>query len=255
MLYFPISANQITLLGIFLTFLGMVLIIISNNMLYWILALIIFFISLGLDCVDGEVARYKKTSSLTGLLLDRFASSITTFFLYFGVICKSYLLSNSIIPVILGILAILSIFIPRLIMASMYQTAIEGIIKTSNIKGTSIFLGKSNFTTLDGLFTKDNVFRKFIWFLLGYGAIIFLALCFLLENLIEFGLISSISLSFGTIFIQKGFFLTLFLFYYGVFWLFAGLVFSFNIIRNQQVEGLYNYLVTNFCESTDEKAN
>ena len=68
-LYFPISANKITFIwGI----LGFSAVILLSFGYYWltITAVALFFLVWILDCVDGEIARYRGTTSECGAYLD-----------------------------------------------------------------------------------------------------------------------------------------------------------------------------------------
>lgn len=249
---YPINANQITSFSIFLSILAMIIIAASREFSLWIVVLVLLFFSYSLDYVDGEVARYHKTSSLTGLLLDRLASSANPCLLYLGIMYRSYLLNGHLLSIALGVLAILSIFIPRLTMSSMYQSAVEALMKTSNVSGTSILTKTTDFTTLDQLSEKAGMIRQIGWFLLGLGQLLLLIICVIFEFLLQNGVLPLEYLFVESSLFFPGFFLNLFLFYYGVLWLSAGFAFSYNVIRTNQVEGLYCHLLTLF-EQSDEK--
>jgi phosphatidylglycerophosphate synthase len=246
----PISANQITLFAILLAFLSMLIIIVSSNFSLWIVALIIYFFSLSLDYVDGEVARYHGTSSLSGLLFDRLAGWINPCLLILGIMYQSYFLTGSLLSISLGILAIMSILVPRLAISSMYQTAVEAMIKSSNVAGTVILTKSSGYTTLDQLSGKDSILKQMAWFLLGDGMILFLLGCFSFEYLAQNEVFSLITQLIEMLPHHPGFFLNLFLFYYGVLWLLAGVIYSIRIVRNSQTEGLHNHLLS-FCKQDD----
>lgn len=244
--------NHITLLSCLLAFAAMWLISLFNEFSIWVIAILILLFSYSLDYVDGEVARYHKTSSLTGLLLDRLASTITATFLFLGVMYRTYLITGSVFSILFGILSILSVYVPRLAMSSMYQSALEAILRTSNVTGTVISASESTFTTLDQISGKESIPKQIAWFLLGQGRIWFLFGVFVLEFLLQNGMLLQLLPFLSIIPLFQGIFLTGFLFYYGVCWLSAGLIFSLNIIRSNQVESLYGHLQSILKEKNED---
>lgn len=90
LLQLPITANQVTILQILVSWLGCMLLFFGGK--YNIILAIIFW-QLGyiLDCVDGEIARAKKQSTVFGVFLDSLAHVLiipaifwsVTFFAYF----------------------------------------------------------------------------------------------------------------------------------------------------------------------------
>lgn len=89
-LHLRVTANQVTILQILISWLGCLLLFFGGK--FGIIWTIIFW-QLGyiLDCVDGEIARAKKTSSVFGVFLDSLAHVLIipaifwsmTFFAYF----------------------------------------------------------------------------------------------------------------------------------------------------------------------------
>lgn len=86
LLHTPISANQTTFLFIILGILASLCFLPSDYLLslLGVFLLQIWFI---FDCVDGEIARYRDTSSVTGSYFDLMAHDIVNSFLF---ICLSY---------------------------------------------------------------------------------------------------------------------------------------------------------------------
>jgi len=66
LLHTSISANQTTILQIILAIIGALCFILNR----FLLGVVLLQISYILDCVDGEIARYRKQSSLNGIFLD-----------------------------------------------------------------------------------------------------------------------------------------------------------------------------------------
>lgn len=69
LLHSPISANQVTLLSIFLGVCGFIWILVINRDLK-IIGFLLFYLYFYLDKVDGEIARYYKQESIKGICLD-----------------------------------------------------------------------------------------------------------------------------------------------------------------------------------------
>ncbi|MCH7619694.1 MAG: CDP-alcohol phosphatidyltransferase family protein [Candidatus Marinimicrobia bacterium] len=94
-----ISANQATLIGIIIGILACILIG-TGSIVYSILGVGLLQLSYIFDCVDGEIARYKKQSSVNGIFIDfighevliPFSFLALTFFLYNNVHQTSILL-------------------------------------------------------------------------------------------------------------------------------------------------------------------
>lgn len=84
LLYTPITANQVTLLWILLGVASGILFAFGN---YWYSIIAALLINLGawLDCVDGEVARYRGTSSSLGQYLDQLGHVIVHPTLFMGI--------------------------------------------------------------------------------------------------------------------------------------------------------------------------
>ncbi len=81
-----ITPNQITWLGFILACLSALLIAISrNNYIYLILASLLFWLSAIMDCIDGQLARMRKSSSDKGEWLDSILEIGKGFFFWIGV--------------------------------------------------------------------------------------------------------------------------------------------------------------------------
>ncbi len=104
LLYTPITANQVTFIMLLLGLASGALFIFNN---YWMSLAggILAVFGLILDCTDGEIARYRKTSSLRGALLDRFTHMLVYPFMFVGITWGSYAESHDIRIFIFGFLA------------------------------------------------------------------------------------------------------------------------------------------------------
>lgn len=72
LLYTPITANQTTLLSIFFSILSGLFFALTDRWC-WILGYLLYELYVIFDFVDGEIARYRKQSSLRGKYLDYLA--------------------------------------------------------------------------------------------------------------------------------------------------------------------------------------
>ena len=99
-----ISANQVTLIGIVIGILACILIG-TGSIVYSILGVGLLQLSYIIDCVDGEIARYKKRSSVNGIFIDFIGHEIL---IPFSFLALTFLLYNNLHQtsiLLLGILA------------------------------------------------------------------------------------------------------------------------------------------------------
>lgn len=104
LLYTPFTPDHITMLMIFWGFLVGFFFSLGT---YWymLIGAIVFEFSFILDAVDGEMARYKKTSSLRGKFLDIVAHLTSTSIPFIGLTIGLYLLNPSIYVILAGLSA------------------------------------------------------------------------------------------------------------------------------------------------------
>lgn len=92
-LYTPLSANHVTALNLLMAVAGSSLIAFGEPWIK-IVGTLVMFMTSPMDSVDGEVARYRDQTSLTGLYLDRLNAAFTGWVLFlslgFGLFLKSY---------------------------------------------------------------------------------------------------------------------------------------------------------------------
>lgn len=105
-LYTPITANQVTMLMIFL---GFVISFLFSFGSYWysVAAAILIEVVYLLDAVDGEVARYKKQPSITGVFLDIILHLANMAVPFIGITIGVYRMNPGLDVVALGLLATL----------------------------------------------------------------------------------------------------------------------------------------------------
>jgi hypothetical protein len=114
---FPnVTANIITLIMLPLNLVSVGFIyfgITQGSYLYLIISFLIFFFSISLDCVDGNIARLKKDTSSLGILYDRLVHNIShpLVFIFIGAGITN-VTDNIFYMILFSILGILSEFPP-----------------------------------------------------------------------------------------------------------------------------------------------
>ena len=119
LLYTSITSNQVTMLSILFGMLGGILMIFSTSLwdILGVLLLQLFWI---LDFVDGEVARYRKSGSLTGEYFDFMAHYIVWPTYLMGMSFGAYADVKEVWIFLFGFLAVLSITLEKDITGVVY---------------------------------------------------------------------------------------------------------------------------------------
>ncbi len=99
-----ITANFITITGLLIGLIGLLLISIGNNPLI-IIGFILLYIYYVSDEVDGEVARYKKQTSLRGIYYDEIGHLFFQGWFFFSIGYSIYRINVEFIYIIFGIIA------------------------------------------------------------------------------------------------------------------------------------------------------
>lgn len=100
-----LTPNLVTLLSFIVAIVSAVLIILGGTVNFMIAAVLIH-LSHVLDCMDGQMARYRKTASMSGSYFDRLTDQIQVT-LWFGAVgYAAYLQSNDILPVLLAFVGV-----------------------------------------------------------------------------------------------------------------------------------------------------
>ena len=122
LLYTKITANQVTLLCIIIGVLGALVIAVGSPLMIFVGALLLelFYI---FDHVDGEVARYRGTSSTTGVYLDFIGHYIVHPAMFVCLAYGSYSASSAGFLFIFGYLSALAIILIDLSRDCIYKTA------------------------------------------------------------------------------------------------------------------------------------
>jgi len=96
-----ISPNLITLCS-FITAIISALFIIIGGSINFIIAAVLIHLSHVLDCMDGQMARYRKTSSLIGSLFDKLTDQIQVIIWFGSVGYAAYVQSQNVLPIFLA---------------------------------------------------------------------------------------------------------------------------------------------------------
>ena len=104
----PVTANQVTVFSVILALLGCGFFLSVKGLSFLVLA-VFLHLSYYFDHVDGQIARHKSQSTITGVLLD----FITHFIIYgavtFSIALKAYYDSGNIFYIYCGIVGAISL--------------------------------------------------------------------------------------------------------------------------------------------------
>lgn len=99
-----ISANQATLIAIFTGILACIFIGTGSNV-YSIFGVALLQLSYIIDCVDGEIARYREESSVNGIFIDFIAHEVLIPFSFLALSFFIYINTSDISFIVIGVLA------------------------------------------------------------------------------------------------------------------------------------------------------
>lgn len=100
-----LTPNRITLLS-FIVALASSVFILANSPGYFIVAAVLINLSHVLDCMDGQMARYRKLTSHVGSYYDKFTDQLQVI-IWFGVIAyAAYEQSHSVVPLMLAFIGV-----------------------------------------------------------------------------------------------------------------------------------------------------
>lgn len=108
LLHTPISANQATVIQVILGLAGAALLA-FGGFKWSILALFLIQLGYVFDCVDGEIARYRKKPTVNGIFLDSLNHALVIPAMFLGLaIFSFYLVNESWVLIVGSVLAIVS---------------------------------------------------------------------------------------------------------------------------------------------------
>ena len=100
-----ITPNKITLLSFIIAIVSVIFIVIGGTISF-IFAAILIHLSHVLDCMDGQMARYRKTSSRAGAFFDRITDQIQVSLWFAALGYAAYTQSQHILPVFLAFIGV-----------------------------------------------------------------------------------------------------------------------------------------------------
>ncbi len=100
-----LTPNKITLFSFIVAILS-VIFIIADGSVNFIIAAILIHLSHVLDCMDGQMARYRKTSSLVGSFFDKLTDQIQVTLWFSAVGYVAYVQSQNVLPIFLAFIGV-----------------------------------------------------------------------------------------------------------------------------------------------------
>ncbi|MGD2067016.1 MAG: CDP-alcohol phosphatidyltransferase family protein [Candidatus Bathyarchaeota archaeon] len=124
LLHTKITANQVTVINLGVALVAFMFFVLGHAWSFFVGGLLLQFCSV-LDCVDGEIARYRGTSSITGLYLDRLNHSITLPLAFMSISFGLYNRFNDFRVFIFGFSATISLSLITLVVFNMYASVLD----------------------------------------------------------------------------------------------------------------------------------
>lgn len=132
LLHTPVTANQVTLISLLAALLGMFFLAVPGEAAFLTGALLLQFWYY-LDHVDGQIARYRKTASLTGRFLDFLTHHIVHATLFFALGFYCYGVTASAAFIVWGFFSALAILAFNSIHDLKYKTFFEKLQQNGGV--------------------------------------------------------------------------------------------------------------------------
>jgi phosphatidylglycerophosphate synthase len=129
LLHTPVTANQVTLAALFTGLLGILLLAALPSKVF-LLAVALLQIWYLLDHVDGQIARYRKTASLSGRFFDFFMHHLIHGLIPAGLSWYSYRMTGNIFCLVLGFVAVAAMIFINLIQDIKCKVFVEKLISS-----------------------------------------------------------------------------------------------------------------------------
>lgn len=128
LLHTPISANGVTLISFIIGMAACLVFSFGTNaaMLAAATLLQIWYL---FDHVDGQIARYRRESSLTGIFFDYITHHIIHISIFIGIGWGVYLLSSDVMFILAGIITGLNILVLNIVYDCEYKTFFHAMVK------------------------------------------------------------------------------------------------------------------------------
>lgn len=144
LLHTPISANGVTLLGIVTVFIASFFLATPSSVSFLIGALL-FQLWYVLDHVDGQVARYRKQSSLTGIYFDYISHYVTNSVIFFGLGLRAYFETGGFLMVLLAFVGSFAYAVFQSFFDCKYRAYYAGLLPLTGKKIRFVSLTSSPF--------------------------------------------------------------------------------------------------------------
>lgn len=179
-LYTTISANQVTImsliLGLFASFLF--------SFGHYFIGACVFLLCIFLDYVDGEVARYRKTSSVRGVYLDIMTHYIVDPFVFVGLSIGVYRILGDSTVLIYGAVSSICIILTRITRDANLIAPLQIKTKNNSYGGPKKVPSFSvNLLTNKLIYTNLKSFIPYIIDNIIYVIILFAIICFFLPEM------------------------------------------------------------------------
>lgn len=122
LIHTPITANQVTIAELILVILSSIFFFLGK-LEHIFVGLLIIQVTNMLDCVDGEIARYRKMPSLTGAYLENIYHQLVSYLMFFPLAFGVYIHTGWESILVFGFLC--SIFSKSIAIPNIYATVIE----------------------------------------------------------------------------------------------------------------------------------
>lgn len=227
-LYTNISANQVTLLDICIGFVACTMMM----KCYYIESIILFFLWELMDRVDGEVAHYRKTASITGEYFDRLNHILVEPFIFISFTLSLIKNIDNVLLILFGFSATTSYNYIKLVMYSLNYGVLERYLNSNG----DIRIGYKQYNDIgvEGIKSSFEGIIKILYKSLSFitfppGLIIMMFISTLLDMLISQFIIINFLINYKF----------LCLVFYGITLPLISLFLSYNIIKNKEPEKLY----------------
>lgn len=145
-LYTSITANQVTLINILIGIIGCVFLAFGPSW-YRIVGALVLHLWFILDHVDGEIARYRGNTSISGLYLDRLNGIIVSPWIFICLTLRVFNILHDANVFIFGILASISTLQMQLVAFNLYVSVLDVY---SQSRGDNV-LSKEHSTASEGV--------------------------------------------------------------------------------------------------------
>ena len=156
-LHTPITANHVTFLSLVAGFAGCIVFCFGNSSMMLLGAILLQLWYL-LDHVDGQIARYKKQTSITGVYFDLWGHYVIHSFIFFGIGYGTSLYYESPHYLFMGIVVGISVIFLNLVYDIQYKAY---FLKIITLKETQIRVDYGN----KGKLKQKNAQRTFFTYL------------------------------------------------------------------------------------------